>query len=68
MRFCPLSDLLTAFGQSLLFAFIGVLPMMNPLATAPAVLSIDRGGSTTSARARWRSASAKIWPFWWPAP
>ena len=46
----PFVDLLTAFGQSLLFAFIGVLPIINPLATAP--LFVDQScGLSDSARA-----------------
>ncbi len=39
----PLLDLLTAFGQSLLFTFIGVLPILNPLATAPLFVDQSRG-------------------------
>ncbi len=39
----PFLDLLTAFGQSLLFAFIGVLPILNPLATAPLFVDQARG-------------------------
>lgn len=39
----PFLDLLTAFGQSLLFAFIGVLPIINPLATAPLFVDQSRG-------------------------
>ncbi|MFC4623402.1 MarC family protein [Comamonas nitrativorans] len=39
----PFLDLLTAFGQSLLFAFIGVLPIINPLATAPLFVDQARG-------------------------
>lgn len=39
----PFIDLLTAFGQSLLFAFIGVLPIINPLATAPLFVDQSRG-------------------------
>ena len=39
----PFLDLLTAFGQSLLFAFIGVLPSLNPLATAPLFVDQARG-------------------------
>ena len=39
----PFIDLLTAFGQSLLFAFIGVLPIINPLASAPLFVDQSRG-------------------------
>ncbi len=53
----PFLDLLTAFGQSLLFAFIGVLPILNPLATAPPVCGpgarLERPGAGHAGPPHW---------------
>ncbi|MBS0467819.1 MAG: MarC family protein, partial [Proteobacteria bacterium] len=35
--------LLSAFGKSLLFALAGVLPIINPLASAPVFVDLTRG-------------------------
>ncbi|WP_367067339.1 MarC family protein [Oryzisolibacter sp. LB2S] len=41
----PLPHLLLAFGKSLLFTLAGVLPIINPLATAPVFVDLTRGMS-----------------------
>ncbi|HQQ71491.1 MAG TPA: MarC family protein, partial [Alicycliphilus sp.] len=40
--------LLAAFGKSLLFALAGVLPIINPLASAPVFVDLTRGLSDSS--------------------
>ena len=59
----PFLDLLTAFGQSLLFAFIGVLPILNPLATAPLFVDQARGLSDQGP-----SRPPPTMPHKWPRP
>ena len=42
------TPLLAAFGKSLLFVFAGVLPIINPLASAPVFVDLTRGLSADS--------------------
>jgi len=49
------SLLLAAFGKSLLFALAGVLPIINPLASAPVFVDFTRGlNDSGRARLAWR--------------
>ena len=56
----PLPHLLLAFGKSLLFTLAGVLPIINPLATAPVFVDLTRGMSDSGRAALARRIGKNI--------